>query len=163
MDFSLIDSFLEEYKNNPEDITLIMILQKAQDVFGWLPPDLLEYISDKTGIPLSEILGVSTFYHAFRDKPVGKHQISLCQGTACHVNGSSEIERILRDKLGVNEGEVTPDGLFSYNNVACLGCCSLSPAMMIKVKGCEVPTARVYGKLTSESIAEIIEKVGCGH
>ena len=92
---------------------------------------------------------VVTFYTQFRTKPVGKHLILLCQGTACHVNGSSDIEEAIREHLGVSEGEVTPDGLFAYNNVACLGCCSLAPAMMIG----DV----TYGMLTREKTVEILK------
>jgi len=92
-----------------------------------------------------------TFYTQFRTKPVGKHLILLCQGTACHVNGSAEIEEAIREHLGVAEGEITADGLFTYNNVACLGCCSLSPVMMIGGKA--------YGSLTKQGAVKILKDI----
>jgi NADH-quinone oxidoreductase subunit E len=96
-------------------------------------------------------MGVVTFYTQFRTKPVGKHLILLCQGTACHVNGSAEIEEAIHEHLGVGEGEITADGLFTYNNVACLGCCSLSPVMMIGDK--------TYGNLTKQSAVKILKEI----
>jgi len=149
MDYAKLTPCLETYKG--ESDTLITILQKAQELFGWLSPELLAYIAQETGVPEAKVMGVATFYAQFRDKPVGKHLVLLCQGTACHVNGSAEIERALREYLGVDEGETTSDGLFTYNNVACLGCCSLSPVMMINGKA--------YGKLTGKSAVEVLKKI----
>ena len=149
MDFTLLKPVLDKYAN--EKGTLITILQQAQEIYGWLSNELLEHIAEKTNIPQAKVMGVATFYAQFRDKPVGKHLILLCQGTACHVNGSGEIERSLREYLKVNEGEITSDGLFTYNNVACLGCCSLSPVMMINGKA--------YGKLTGKSAVEVLEEI----
>ncbi|MCL2638388.1 MAG: NADH-quinone oxidoreductase subunit NuoE [Oscillospiraceae bacterium] len=138
--------------NNNEN--LIAILQKAQEESGWLSRETLERIAEETGITLAKVIGVATFYAQFRDKPIGKNLILLCQGTACHVNGSAEIEAAIREHLKVEEGEITADGLFTYNNVACLGCCSLAPAMMIGDK--------TYGKLTRESTVKILDEyVGC--
>ncbi|MCL1832404.1 MAG: NADH-quinone oxidoreductase subunit NuoE [Oscillospiraceae bacterium] len=149
MDFSKLKPCLEKYAKTPG--TLIAILQEAQELYGWLSPELLAYVARETGIPPAKVMGVATFYAQFRDKPVGKHLILLCQGTACHVNGSAEIERAVREYLNVEEGEITPDGLFTYNNVACLGCCSLSPVMMIDGKA--------YGKLTGKSAVEVLERI----
>ena len=111
--------------------SLITILQKTQDIYGYLPKDAIIYISERTGIAESEIMGVATFYTQFRLAPVGKYLIMLCQGTACHVNSSELILQTIKDELGIEDGETTEDGLFSLKCVACLGCCSLSPAMMI--------------------------------
>jgi len=145
---------------------LIETLQKAQETHGWLSPETLEKIAEETGISLAKIIGVVTFYAQFRTKPTGKNLILLCQGTACHVNGSAEIERAIIDELSVTEGETTQDGLFTYNNVACLGCCSLSPVMTIKSSASGENSAsrensangveKVYGKLTKESTVEIL-------
>ena len=151
MDFSLMKPVFEKYADEPG--SLIAILQQAQELYGWLPPELLSHISEQTGISPAKVMGSATFYAQFRLKPVGKHLIMLCQGTACHVNGSAEIERAIADYLEVEEGEITEDGLFTYNNVACLGCCSLSPAMMIT---CGADT-RVYGKLTGKSAVEVLK------
>jgi NADH-quinone oxidoreductase subunit E len=149
LDFTKLTPCLEKYAGDKG--ALITILQEAQEIYGWLPPELLKHIAEKTGISEAKIIGVMTFYSQFRSQPVGKNLILLCQGTACHVNGSAEIERAIGEYLGVAEGEITADGLFTYNNVACLGCCSLSPAMMINSK--------VYGKLTGKSAVEVLEKI----
>jgi NADH-quinone oxidoreductase subunit E len=142
-----LQPFLDDYT----DGALIPILQKAQEIYGWLPDDVIGYISEQTGVKPAKVMGVVTFYTQFRRKPVGKNLILLCQGTACHVNGSGEIEAAIRDFLKVNEGEITEDGLFTYNNVACLGCCSLAPAMMIGEK--------TYGKLTKASTVEVLRGI----
>ena len=111
--------------------SLITILQKTQETYGYLPKEAIIYISEMTGIAESEIMGVATFYTQFRLTPVGKYLIMLCQGTACHVNSSELILQTIKDELGIEDGETTEDGLFSLKCVACLGCCSLSPVMMI--------------------------------
>jgi NADH-quinone oxidoreductase subunit E len=130
------------------DENLIEILQKAQETHGWLSPETLEKISEEHNIKPAKIAGVVSFYTQFRTKPAGKNLILLCQGTACHVNGSAEIEAAIRDFLGAGEDEITADGKFTYSNVACLGCCSLAPAMIINGK--------TFGKLTRESVVEIL-------
>lgn len=140
INLSLIDDVLDEYAAVPG--SLITILQKAQDIYGYLPTDVIKYISDKTGIKPAKIMGVATFYTQFRLNPVGKYLIMLCKGTACHVNNSDLIEKTIIETLGINDGETTDDGLFSLKNVACLGCCSLSPVMMIN--------GETYGSLTPD-------------
>ena len=105
--------------------SLITILQKTQETYGYLPKEAIIYISERTGIAESEIMGVATFYTQFRLTPVGKYLIMLCQGTACHVNSSELILQTIKDELGIEDGETTEDGLFSLKCVACLGCCSL--------------------------------------
>ena len=128
--------------------SLITILQKTQEAYGYIPKDAVKYISKKTGIAESEIMGVATFYTQFRLAPIGKYLIMLCQGTACHVNSSELILQTIRDELGIDDGETTEDGLFSLKCVACLGCCSLSPVMMIN--------ENTYGSLTPEKTKEIL-------
>ena len=149
IDLTLLEPCLEAYAGTKG--SLITILQKAQELYGYLPMHLLAYIAKRTGVKPSKVMGVVTFYTQFRTKPVGKHLILLCQGTACHVNGSVEIEEAIREHLCVEEGEITPDGLFTYNNVACLGCCSLAPAMMIGEK--------TYGNLTKASTVKILKEI----
>ena len=128
--------------------SLITILQKTQDIYGYLPKDAIVYISERTGIAESEIMGVATFYTQFRLTPVGKYLIMLCQGTACHVNSSELILQTIKDELGIEDGETTEDGLFSLKCVACLVCCSLSPVMMIN--------ENTYGSLTPEKTKKIL-------
>ena len=131
--------------------SLITILQKTQDIYGYLPKDAIIYISERTGIAESEIMGVPTFYTQFRLTPVGKYLIMLCQGTACHVNSSELILQTIKDELGIEDGETTEDGLFSLKCVACLGCCSLSPVMMINES--------TYGSLTPEKTKKILKEL----
>jgi len=139
-----IDTVINNHKS--EKGSLLAILQEVQEIYGWLSPETLDLIAEKTGLPKSKIMGAATFYAGFRLNPPGKHPIQLCQGTACHVNGSAEIGKSVRAKL-----EETEDGLFTCENVACLGCCSLSPVMTID--------GRTYGHLTSEKALEIITAV----
>ena len=144
-----IDTILKKH-SNPEE-SLIAVLQDVQGVDGYISRESVEYLTEKTGIPSSRIMGVASFYAGFRLKPVGKYRIMVCMGTACHVNGSQRIGDTVKRVLGIDEGDVTEDGLFSWEEVACLGCCSISPAMMIN------DTA--YGNLTQDKVVSIIEKI----
>lgn len=148
-DLSLLSDVIEKYAKVKG--SLITILQKAQDIYGYLPTDVIYHIAEKTNLSPAEVMGVATFYTQFRLKPVGKYLIMLCQGTACHVNGSERIETAITDRLGIKDGETTKDGMFSLKNVACLGCCSLSPVMMIN--------GETYGSLTPEKAVAVIEKL----
>jgi NADH-quinone oxidoreductase subunit E len=150
-DTALLEPYIARYEGSDARGNLIAILQKAQEVYGYLPDDLLTYIAGRIGVTPAKVKGVVTFYTQFRTKPVGRNLILLCQGTACHVNGSAAIEEAIRETLGVEEGEISADGLFTYTNVACLGCCSLSPVMMIGDK--------TYGGLTKEKTVQILRDV----
>ena len=149
IDLTLIEDVLDELADVKG--SLITILQKTQDIYGYLPKEAIIRISERTGIAESEIMGVATFYTQFRLTPVGKYLIMLCQGTACHVNSSELILQTIKDELGIDDGETTDDGLFSLKCVACLGCCSLSPVMMIDEEA--------YGSLTPSSAVAAIRKV----
>ncbi|MEE0957144.1 MAG: NADH-quinone oxidoreductase subunit NuoE [Ruminococcus sp.] len=149
IDLSLLDDVLAQYA--PVKGSLITILQHTQDIYGYLPRPAIELISEKTGIATSEIMGVGTFYTQFRFEPVGKYLIMLCQGTACHVNSSELILQTIKDELGIEDGQTTEDGLFSLKCVACLGCCSLSPVMMINED--------TYGSLTPDKTKKILKEL----
>ncbi len=149
VDLSLIDNVLNEH--SAVKGSLITILQKTQDIYGYLPKEAIELISEKTGIASSEIMGVGTFYTQFRFEPVGKYLIMLCQGTACHVNSSELILQTIKDELKIDDGGTTEDGLFSLKCVACLGCCSLSPVMMINDD--------TYGSLTPDKTKKILKEL----
>jgi len=149
IDPALLEETLAKYEGI--DGSLIPILQKAQGLYGYLPVDLLAYIAHRTGIKPAKVMGVVSFYAQFRTKPIGKNLILICQGTACHVNGSAEIAVAIKEHLEVEEGEITSDGLFTFNNVACLGCCSLAPVMMIADK--------FYGNLTKESAIKVLKEI----
>ena len=151
-DFSLLEPCLQKYATVPG--SLITILQNAQEIYGYLPVDVILHISQCTGIKVTKIMGVATFYSQFRLEPVGKYLIMLCQGTACHVNGSLQIEKTINEYLGIKDGETTEDGLFTLKNVACLGCCSLSPVMMINDE--------TYGSLTPEKAISIFKELQKG-
>ena len=146
-----LDLVLEKYRDTPGN--LIMILQDAQDLFGYLPRTVIRRISKATGHTEAKIFGVVTFYAQFRLEPIGKYLILLCQGTACHVSGSREIEEAISGELGIRDKESTPDQLFTLNNVACLGCCSLAPVMMIRTSDSE----ETYGNLTTEKVIGILD------
>ncbi len=148
-DLSLLDEVLEKYKNVKG--SLITVLQKAQEIYGYLPTDVIYKIAEEMALTPAKVMGVATFYTQFRFKPVGKYLIMLCQGTACHVNGSEIIEKTIKEELGISDGETTEDGLFTLKNVACLGCCSLSPVMMINEE--------TYGSLTPEKVRDILKNL----
>jgi NADH-quinone oxidoreductase subunit E len=110
---------------------LIPALQRVQTEDGFISRDRIAEIHRKTGIPLSHIYGVATFYAQFRLKPVGRNIVKVCHGTACHVAGANGISRSLEDQLKIGNGETTPDRLFTLETVSCLGCCSLAPVIMV--------------------------------
>lgn len=149
INLELIDGVLEEYASVPG--SLITILQHTQDIYGYLPKEAIQKISKATKIAEAEIMGVGTFYTQFRFEPVGKYLIMLCQGTACHVNSSELILQTIKDELGIDDGQTTKDGLFSLKCVACLGCCSLSPVMMINDD--------TYGSLTPDKTRKILNEL----
>jgi len=149
IDLTEANGLLESY--DKETSNLISLLQDIQSAYGYLPELVLKRISEVTKIKEAKIFGVATFYSQFRLKPMGKNLIMLCQGTACHVNGSGKIETAIRTALNVEEGDITEDGLFTYINVACLGCCSLAPVMMVN--------DQTYANLTPGKIGEIIDTI----
>ena len=151
-DLSLIKGILDEYA--PVRGSLITILQKVQEIYGYLPTDVIYHIAERTGNTPAKVMGVATFYTQFRLTPVGKNLIMLCKGTACHVNGADAVEKAICEELGIKDGETTADGLFSLKTVACLGCCSLSPVMMINED--------TYGSLTPTKAVEIIRTIKGG-
>lgn len=149
VDLSLLDETLNKYRTTKG--SLITILQKAQDIYGFLPLSVLNHVARETDVKPAKVYGVATFYTQFRLKPVGEYLIMLCQGTACHVNGAKSIEEAITEELDIKAGETTQDAMFTLNNVACLGCCSLSPVMMIN--------GETYGKLTPQKAKDIIRDI----
>jgi len=129
---------------------LMPILQKAQDVYGYLPSEVQKIVSDETGVPLAEIYGVVTFYTQFNLNPKGKYMISVCMGTACYVKGAGGILEEIGSILNLKDGGCTPDNKFSLDATRCLGCCGLAPVMTVNED--------VYGNLKKEEIAAIIKK-----
>lgn len=151
-----LESFIEELstKYKGKKGVAIPLLEDVQRRFGYIPQELLEEVSRRLRIPRAELFGVATFYAMFRLKPEGKHVIRLCRGTACHIMGSEAIGKRLESHLGVKEGDTTEDGLFTLQYVACLGCCSLAPVMMVGED--------VHGKLTPEKAVKVVESYRSG-
>lgn len=141
-------AFIEEWKAKPG--SLIMILHKIQETFGYIPREAAERLSRMMDTPLARIYGVVTFYHFFKTTKPGKHRISVCLGTACYLKGGQELIEEARSILSLEEGEVTEDGLFSIDPVRCVGCCGLAPVITIGND--------VYGKVTPEQLPDIIAK-----
>ena len=148
IDLDFIRTLLAQYED--DDHSLIEILQRAQEHYGYLPEPVIREIAAGKGISPAKIMGVATFYTQFRLAPVGKYLIMLCKGTACHVNGADGLEKAVCEELGVADGGTTADGLFTLKTVACLGCCSLSPVMMINDE--------TYGSLTPEKAKAILRE-----
>lgn len=129
---------------------LMPIMQKAQEIYGYLPIEVQTLISNEMDVPLEKIYGVATFYSQFALQPKGKYQISVCLGTACYVKGAGDIFSKLEELLHITNGECTPDGKFSLDSCRCVGACGLAPVMMINDE--------VYGRLTVDEIPAIIAK-----
>ena len=151
--FRELDLVLDKYAKVPG--SLITILQQTQDIYGYLSVEAITHISEETGIKPAKIYGVATFYAQFRLQPVGKYLIMLCKGPACHVNGADHIEEAVSEYLNIKDGETTEDGLFTLNNVACLGCCSLAPVMMIRSSEGD----ETYGNLTKDKVQQILGEI----
>lgn len=152
-DLTPLAKILEKY--GKERGNLIKILQETQNTYGYLPAEALVFISTATKIPTSRIYGVVTFYAQFRLKPIGKYLLMVCHGTACHVNGADRISAALEGELGIVSGETTEDKLFTLENVACLGCCSMAPVMMVRCRD----KSEVYGPLTPQSAVKILRNL----
>jgi len=149
VDLSLIDDLIVKYKGKKG--AMIPLLQGAQNTYGYIPHEVFIKLSEEAGLKLSDMYGVATFYAQFRLHPVGKHIIKVCHGTACHVQNSNAVTDALQEALGVKDGHTTEDGLFTLESVACLGCCSLAPVMMI---GDET-----FAKLTGKEAVNIIKNI----
>ena len=148
-DKKAIDEIIGKYVGRKG--SLIPLLQEVQTIEGYLAKDTMRYLSEKTNINIAQIYGVATFYTMFRLKPQGKHVIRVCKGTACHVSDANSILKAVKNNLKLANGEdTTTDKLFTVMEVACLGCCSLAPVIMID--------DNTYGKLTPEAIEEIVKK-----
>lgn len=147
-EFMQLKEFIDSVKES--DGILMKTLQKAQDIFGYLPIEVQKFIYEETGIPMAEIYGVVSFYTQFSVTPKGKHKIGVCLGTACYVKNAQLVIDRLSKELNVKVGNTTDDSLFTLEATRCLGCCGLAPVMMIDDE--------VYGKVEPADIPEIIAK-----
>lgn len=147
-EYEQISNVIDLYKGKKG--SLIQVLHLSQEIYGHLPLELQEFISDKMDIPLSEVSGVVSFYSFFSTVPRGRHTIRVCLGTACYVRGGKKIVEYLQDKLGVELGGTTDDGKFTFEIARCIGACGLAPAMMIDDK--------VYKQVNVNKLDKILEQ-----
>jgi NADH-quinone oxidoreductase subunit E len=143
-----LNAILSESREGQD--ALIPLLQKVQEELGYVPEEAIDGISERTGVPASEVFGVLTFYAQFRLKPRGRNLISVCLGTACHVLGGAKILEALERHLDVGPGETTADSEFTLDEVRCLGSCSLAPVMVVNQD--------TYGRLTPDRALKIVER-----
>lgn len=139
----------DKYKN--EETPLMMILSDIQNEYGYIPLEVQELVSEKTGLSVAEIYGVVTFYSFFSLKPKGKYIIGCCLGTACYVKGAQAVMDAFSEQLGIKPGETTPDGMFTLDTLRCLGACGIAPAVSIN--------GRVYPKLSDKDVSRIINEI----
>jgi len=147
-DLSKIDTILEKYHG--QNGALIPVLQEAQDVYGYLPEDVLICVSRTLKVSMSRIYGVVTFYSQFNLTPRGRHTVRVCRGTACHVRGGKSVRKAVQQFLGIREDETTADLNFTFETVACLGACALAPVLLVN--------KNYYGKLTPGKVEQILKR-----
>jgi NADH-quinone oxidoreductase subunit E len=148
--FERVCEIMDKYGNS--EIKLVPILQEIQEVYRYLPEEVMTFVSSSLGISPAKIFGVATFYSHFTLKPKGKYLIKVCDGTACHVKKSTDIKEAIEKKLNLTpENNSTPDLLFTCETVSCLGACGLAPVMVINDE--------VYGQMNPEKAVEVIEKI----
>jgi NADH-quinone oxidoreductase subunit E len=138
---------LHHYKGQPG--AMVPLLQGAQAIFGYLPEDVMARVAEAAGEPLSQALGVATFYSQFRLHPHAKNTIRCCHGTACHVSGATLVSREIEKHLGIEAGENTPDMLYTVEEVHCVGACGMAPVVMIN--------DRAHGKLTPDKAVQVVK------
>ncbi len=148
VDLSLLDPIFEQYREQPGK--LIPILQKTQAAYGWLPPEALESIADRLNTALSKVYGVATFYSQFYLEPRGEHELYLCDGTACHVKGTSRLAKAVKDEFGIEPGDTTADGELTMELVYCMGSCALAPVAVLD--------GEVMGRLEPNKLVRRVEK-----
>ncbi|MDR1622402.1 MAG: NADH-quinone oxidoreductase subunit NuoE [Synergistaceae bacterium] len=140
---------VEKYRG--KEGAAIPLLADVQREVGYVAEEAVNYVGSQLAIPAAELFGVATFYAMFRFQPQGKHVVRLCRGTACHVQGSGRVAEQIQRTLGIEDGETTEDLMFTLQYVACLGCCSLAPVMLIGTE--------VHGRLTPEKAVAVLEEL----
>ena len=143
-----IEAILQRWQGQKGNV--IPLLQKTQELRGYLDREEIEAIAEATGKSPAEIFGVATFYAQFRFQPPGEHTLKVCHGTACHVNGADGLDLALKTEIGIEPGQTTENGKFSVEKVACLGCCSLAPVIMLDQE--------VHGRLSGDKLKKIVRK-----
>jgi len=143
-----LTAWIAEHRDEPG--VALPALQKAQDIYGFLPVEAQRIVAEELGKPLSEVYGIATFYSMFSLTPKGRNHISVCLGPACYVKGGGHIYELLQQKLGIEGGGCTSDGRFSLDACRCLGCCGMAPVIMVN--------SDVYGSLTGDELDAILDK-----
>ena len=142
-------NYLDSIKDQPKKGMEMIILQKIQEVFGYIPKEILLETSKETGIAATDLYGVASFYHQFSFNPKGKYSINICLGTACYVKGSGAVLKEIEEIIGIKDGKVTEDGKYSIDTSRCIGACGLAPVKSIDDK--------IYGKVTVEGVRNILQ------
>lgn len=150
IDREKLTATIEKYKGRKWG--LIPLLQKIQELFGYIPPDTIEPVAEAMNLFPAQVQGVINFYASFSLEPKGKYVIRVCRGTACHVKGSESLVRMMKRQLEINEGETTPDYRFTLETAACLGTCALAPTMMVN--------KTYYGKLSPPKVSTTLDEYG---
>ncbi len=145
-----VKKHIKKYSNKKK--ALISIMQDIQEEYNYLPQEALKIVSKTLGVPLIDIISVATFYRAFSLEPRGKHLITVCLGTACHVRGGPKILEEFERKLNIEAGETTKDGQFSLETVACLGCCAIGPVVVVDGNYHAQTTIRKVGSILKKHI-----------
>jgi len=146
VDWQKIDEIIARYNGNHE--ALLMIMQDINDIYNYVPPEVVPVLVEKLGVKESLIYGVATFYKTISLEPRGKYVVSVCTGTACHVRGAEKIKDVLREKMNIDEGQTTGDRLFTLEAVRCIGCCASGPVITVNKD--------TYGGLDRSSVLEVI-------
>jgi len=145
-DMEIMDNIIKDFENSEK--SLVPILQRANDTYNYLPEPVLKYIADKLNMPLSLVCRIATFYNAFSLEPRGKHIITICLGTACHVKGAERIAETFEGELMIKRGKTTKDMLFTLEAVRCIGCCGLAPVLKVGEE--------IHGQMTKNKVSELL-------
>lgn len=143
-----LDKVIAQHKNVRGAV--MPVLQHAQEIYGYLPIEVVTRIAEGLDVSVEEVYGVVTFYAQFSLYPKGKYNVAVCLGTACYVKGAGDVMDKLKQVLEIKEGEITPDGQFSIEATRCIGCCGLAPVLTVN--------GEVYGKVTADQVKGIVEK-----
>lgn len=149
VDLAPLDKLLDEYAS--ERGAVIPVLQRTQEIYGYLPKEALKHISKRMNVPVSQLYGVATFYAQFSMMPKGRHTVEICDGTACHVRGAAQIIKVLEQELGIKAGETTPDRRVTLRVVFCLGSCALAPVAVVD--------GQIVGRLVPDKAARLVREL----
>ncbi|AQQ71218.1 NADP-reducing hydrogenase subunit HndA [Limihaloglobus sulfuriphilus] len=151
INYDELKAFIDTLRDKPYfESYLIAVLHKAQQLYGYISRETMDFVSVEMQIPTANIWGVATFYHFFNLQPSGRYTVSVCMGTACYVKNAAGILDAVKRELGIGVGEVSKDGLFSLQEARCVGACGLAPVIMIENE--------IYGDLTPESVVEVLNQ-----